>query len=252
MMSTTIGRVLKVCLGTWLALAAGCAPTGAVLQARSSVAGPVPIDAPPQASLVSPGSDDPEAVALSSSIRKVTVYSDRAQVTREATVKLTTGPTVYVFKQLPGWVDESSVRASSSGGRILDVRVTRSYLAQATERGYREAEDEARALENRMSALDDELKVLDAQAKQVEDIKAFSLDKLNKDVVAGNVGVNTYASVVEFISKTLRETAGSRRAVRFERDKLTPEIAAKKRRLDDLHGLTQLVGSPGTELEFAL
>ena len=64
-----------------------------------------------------------------------------------------------------------------------------------------------------MAALDDELKVLDAQAKQVEDIKAFSLEKLNKDVVVGNVGVPTYASVVEFVSRTLRETAKARRAV---------------------------------------
>ena len=120
------------------------------------------------------------------------------------------------------------------------MRVTRSYLAQATDHSYRQAETEARDLAGRMGALDDELKVLDAQTKQVEDIKAFSLDKLNKDVVAGNVGVSTYASVVDFISRTLRETAKGRRSVEVERQKLTPEIAASKRRLDDLRGMTQL------------
>jgi len=242
-MSTTRNttQMASVLVGAWLALAMGCAATPRVAAAPSPSPSAAAFDpSAPLASLVSPGPDDPQGEALASAIRKVTVYSDRALVTREALVKLTTAPTVYVFKQLPGWVDDSSVRASTSAGRIVDVRVTRSYLAEATQQSYRDAEAEARDLANRMGALDDELKVLDAQAKQVEDIKAFSLDKLNKDVVAGNVGVNTYASVVDFISRTLRETAKARRAVQQQREKLTPEIASSKRRFDDLRGLTQL------------
>ena len=94
--------------------------------------------------------------------------------------------------------------------------------------------------------------MLDAKNKQVEDIKTFSLDKLDKDVVAGEVGsgrhaavggrvgVATYAAVVEFIAKTLRETAKARRAVQAEREKLGPELKAAKKRLDELRGLTQL------------
>ena len=53
-------------------------------------------------------------------------------------------PKVYVFKQLPGWVDDSSVRVSASAGRILDVRVSRRYLARATEASYQKAEAESR------------------------------------------------------------------------------------------------------------
>ncbi|MET0793395.1 MAG: mucoidy inhibitor MuiA family protein, partial [Polyangiaceae bacterium] len=180
------------------------------------------------------------AVGLASEIRKVTVYSDRALVTREATTQPVNEPTVYVFKELPGWVDESSVRVAASGGRILDVRVSRSYLARSTERSRRRAEAELRELQSRLAALDDELKVLDTQAKQIEDIKAFSADKLDKDVITGNVGVTTYAAVVGFVSKSLRETAKGRRAVHSEREQLLPELEASKRRLDRLRGLTQL------------
>lgn len=85
------------------------------------------------ATLVDPGPDDPQAVGLSSAIRRVTVYSDRALVTREATARIKAEPTVHAFKHLPGWVDDASVRASTSAGRILDVRVSRSYLARATD-----------------------------------------------------------------------------------------------------------------------
>lgn len=247
MMSTTrtIGQTVWMCLGASLVMAMGCAPTLPTAATSSSAKGPhgaaAGIDPTvPQASLVSPDPDEVQSTALSSSIRKVTVYSDRALVAREATAKITTAPAVFAWKHLPGWVDDGSVRVSTSAGRILDVRVARSYLARATEQSVRKAEAEARELAERMAALDDEVKVLEAQAKQIEDIKVFSMEKLNKDVVVGNVGVPTYGSVVEFIGKTLRETAKGRRAVQAEREKLAPEIEASKRRLDDLRGLTQL------------
>ena len=60
-------------------------------------------------------------------------------MSREGTVKLTAAPTVSAIRHLPGWVDEGSVRAATTAGRILDVRVGRSYLARATEQSYRKA-----------------------------------------------------------------------------------------------------------------
>jgi uncharacterized protein (TIGR02231 family) len=199
--------------------------------------------------------DDPNEVPVSSAIRKVTVYSDRALLSRQGAVKITAAPTVYAFRHLPGWVDEGSVRAATSAGSIVDVRVVRGYLARATDPRVVRAEAEARVVAERLLALDDELKVLDAKAKQVEDIKAFSLDRLNKEVAAGaargavpgpaggsagTVGVDTYAGVVDFIAKELREIAKGRRAVQAEREKLAPEVLANGKRLEELRALTQL------------
>lgn len=199
--------------------------------------------------------DDPNEVPVSSVIRKVTVYSDRALLSRQGAVKLATTPTVYAFRQLPGWVDEGSVRAATSAGNIMDVRVVRGYLARATDPRFVRAEADARVVADRLLALDDEVKVLDAKAKQVEDIKAFSMDRLNKEVAAGaargpgqspaasgagTVGVETYAGVVDFIAKELREIAKARRAVQAEREKLAPEVLANTKRVDELRALTQL------------
>jgi uncharacterized protein (TIGR02231 family) len=247
-----IGPLLRWSMAAWLLMAPGCAPaatTSRPVSAATSAASASNASGP-RASVVSTG-DDPNAVPVSSAIRRVTVYSDRALVSRQGAVRLAPAPTVYAFRQLPGWVDEGSVRAATSAGRILDVRVVRGYLARATEPRFLEAEAAARELASRLLALDDELKVLDAQAKQVEDIKAFSLDKLNKDVVAGSpagagsatsgsVGVGTYAAVVDFIAKKLREIAKGRRATQQEREKLVPAVEASKKVLEELRGLTQL------------
>ena len=77
--------------------------------------------------------EDPADKGVLSRITKVTVYSDRALVTREAQVALTAEPTVFRFRKLPGWVDEGSVRATSSAGKIVDacsrgLRITQSGL----------------------------------------------------------------------------------------------------------------------------
>lgn len=241
-------RLRLLLLGCWVATA-GCAPNLALPRAGSPSAASEASSVPQTSPLPAP--DDPSTVSVASSIRKVTVYSDRALVSRNARVKLSTGPTVFAFKHLPGWVDEASVRAAASGGKILDVRVVRTYLARSTEQSYVAAEASRRELSGRLAALEDEATVLDAQAKQVEDIKAFSIERLNLDTdsgghggrpasVSGSVGVDTYAAVVEFIGKKLRDVARARRAVQAERERLEPAAEAAKKRLDDLRGLTKL------------
>ncbi len=145
-----IGHFQGIGFGACLMVAIGCAPTATTARPAASGgtgAGELGV---PQASVVS-AVDDPNAVAVTSAIRKVTVYSDRALVSRQGAVKLTAAPTVYAFRQLPGWVDEGSVRAATSAGRILDVRVVRGYLAHATESRIVKAEADARVLNSRLA-----------------------------------------------------------------------------------------------------
>ncbi len=189
------------------------------------------------------GEDEAPANVVSSRISKVTVYSDRARVTRTADVGLRSSATVFTFKKLPGWVDEGSVRVAlvpAAAGRIVDVRVKRDYLARTTDAEFAKAEADVLTFAAEMAALNDELKVLDAQSKQIAAIRAFSLEKISKDTVMGNVGVEGYSKVVAFVSRSLRETAKARRAVMTRRAELTPELLARKRKLAELKKLTQL------------
>jgi uncharacterized protein (TIGR02231 family) len=181
-----------------------------------------------------------QSQALVSRVTRVTVYSDRARLTRQATAAVTIEPTVFAFRSLPGWVDDGSVQIATSAGRIVDVRVDRSFLSTATDASWRRLEDQHRALADKLAAVRDELTILDAQKAQIEAIKVFSLDKFTKDTVIGNVTVQTYGDVVKFISDSLRSTADARRAAQARLDALTPEFEASLRRLDDAKGLMKL------------
>jgi len=123
-----------------------------------------------------------EPVAVPSAIKDVTIYSDRARVSRSAKVSLKAGTTVCAFQKLPGWIDEQSIRialASAGGGRITDVQARREYLARAGDEELRKAETAVREIADRLAALDDEAKVLDAQGTQVEATRVFSLENLS-------------------------------------------------------------------------
>ncbi|MCX4241978.1 mucoidy inhibitor MuiA family protein [Paraliomyxa miuraensis] len=227
-------------LTTVLGLALGCAHSAASGPPQppegSTPAGPTFADVPD-------AMDAPTgtpAHALSSRVTAVTVYSDRAQITRSATTSVSTESKVFAFEGLPGWVDDASVRVSASAGRIVDVRVDRSFLAKSEDPSHRKAEAHHKQLSYRMVALQDELAVLDAQARQIESIKAFSLEKISEDTIIGDVRVENYGDMMTFISDALRSTAKARRAVQRRIDELTPAYEASERTLADMASLEQL------------
>ncbi|MBL4684286.1 MAG: mucoidy inhibitor MuiA family protein [Nannocystaceae bacterium] len=171
---------------------------------------------------------------------KVTVYSDRARVTRQASTEISNESAVFAFRGLPGWVDDASVRVSASEGRIVDVRVDRSFLAKSEDAAQRTAEAQHKELTQHLAALGDELAVLEAQKNQIEAIKAFSLEKIGKDTTIGDVSVESYSDVLTFISDALRSTAKARRAVQRKIGEVTPEFQASERTLAELASLLQL------------
>lgn len=227
--------LLLLCL---LALAPACAARPAASARAPAEADPPPVFA--LAASVADGPEDPADRGVASRIARVTVYSDRALVSREATVALTTGPTVYRFKRLPGWVDEGSVRAATSAGKIVDVSVERRFLARSTDEGFRKAELRHKELLRKLQALSDELAILDAQQKHVESIKVFSLEKLADDGVKRDIKVDSYGEVIDFVAGTLRKTAAARRDVEAARELLAPDVEASARNLDELGRLTKL------------
>ncbi len=183
---------------------------------------------------------DADTIDLPSHVTRVTVYSDRARVTRTAVADVTDAPQVFAFRRLPGWVDDGSVRVAASAGRIVDVRVERDYLARSTDPDYLAAEEELRNLQEQMTAINDEMAVLDAQKLQIESIKAFSTEKIKQDTTIGNVTVDNYRDVMAFISDALRQTADARRKAQRDQEKLAPDVTAAERRMEDMRNLLSL------------
>lgn len=223
-----------------LSTAVGCTPATANTLPNTAA---TPSATPAVFTLAAKVADKPEDPAdkgVASRITKVTVYSDRALVTREAPVAMTAGPMVFRFTKLPGWVDEGSVRAATSSGKIVDVTVERRFLARSTDEGFRKVELDHKKLLQRMQALEDELGILNSQRAHVESIRIFNTEKLSKDAVMHDIKVDTYGQVVDFVTDTLRKTATAKRNATFELQQLAPEVEASTKNLEELARLTKL------------
>ncbi len=238
-MKTVLDPKLAVTL-LILSTAVGCTPATANTLPNTAA---TPSATPAVFTLAAKVADKPEDPAdkgVASRITKVTVYSDRALVTREAPVAMTAGPMVFRFTKLPGWVDEGSVRAATSSGKIVDVTVERRFLARSTDEGFRKVELDHKKLLQRMQALEDELGILNSQRAHVESIRIFNTEKLSKDAVMHDIKVDTYGQVVDFVTDTLRKTATAKRNATFELQQLAPEVDASSKNLEELARLTKL------------
>jgi len=180
--------------------------------------------------------DEPKA--LKSAITEVTVYADRARVTRTASVQLTADTARYAFHKLPAWIDEGSVRvniwAPEGDGELLDVQVLKTFLARPDDEEVSKAQREVQDLADQIAALDDERAVLEAQARQLDAIRVFSLEKLPKDAATREVKIEEYEGVVKFIGRALTENARAKRELARKRRDLQPELDARQRRLSEL------------------
>lgn len=97
------------------------------------------------------------ALTADQHIKAVTVYPDRALVTRGGTVQLEAGVQTVVFDNLPLNLEEDSVRAKAQGKlKILGVEVRRDYKEVAVSAGTKQLQDDVTKLDDQIRALTDE------------------------------------------------------------------------------------------------
>ncbi|MCP5048419.1 MAG: DUF4140 domain-containing protein, partial [bacterium] len=103
----------------------------------------------------------PVKVDIPSSIRAVTVFSDRAMVTREMKTDVTEGRYILKFSNLPMTINERSVQVTGKGtaaATLLDVQLKREFLTR--EHGGHGANVAKAPLEERKKQIDTELDIL--------------------------------------------------------------------------------------------
>jgi len=185
----------------------------------------------------------PPPPTIATKITAVTVYADRAQVTRSGSVDLQSDGGRVMITKLPGWVDEESVRVTitpSSAGKIRDVSVERTFLAQASSDEVRAADLAVRDIQDQLGALADEQSVLSAEITQLEALRAFSSDKLPQDMATRDVKVKSFEETVDFVSARLRKARAALRDIAKKRRDLEPQLAARGKEQQELNTRSQL------------
>jgi len=184
-----------------------------------------------------------EPKAVTTKITEVTIYADRAQVTRAGGLDLSATSERVVVGGLPGWIDEESVRATLSPpgvGRILDVVVERSFLVEATDEAVRKADAAVNETADGLAAIGDEEAVVRAEIAQLEAVRAFAMDKLPRDMATRDIKVVTFSDTVNYVTDTLRRDRKQLRDLALRRRELEPQLTARTQARDELSARAQL------------
>ncbi len=125
------------------------------------------------------------AISPTSTITAVTVYTDRAVVTRMAVVDVNAaGPTDIVFERLPAALLTDSLQVASSGTvpvTILDVSAQNVVAAHATDERVQALQDEIQAIQTKRNALADQGAVLKDQGAALDRIEIAGTPNPTRD-----------------------------------------------------------------------
>ena len=171
--------------------------------------------------------------AVESSIVAVTVYTDRALVTRRAEFVLPAGESTLVFSGLPSSTDPSSVQVKGAGAFSLrDVRVASRQLARDVSAQLKALEDEKRAVEDRLYAVNDRIKEAEAERQFLADMakrltgNAGDSETLPLDTAAWARMLDFYRTRNEAVNERIRTARREAQATQAELDRVNREIKA--------------------------
>jgi uncharacterized protein (TIGR02231 family) len=176
-------------------------------------------------------------VTADSAIRAVTVYTDRAVVTRTATLDLAAGTHEIVFDKLPAALAEQSLTVSGRGtaqATILDVAARVAHVDFTPNERVKQLEDQLRALAKERRGLDDRAKLLELQRKGIDQTETALLSPAAKDVHRPSVSEITAA--LAFVTEQRAKITAEIAAIDELREALQLRIAAVERQLNELRG----------------
>ena len=178
-------------------------------------------------------------VPAKSAIAAVTVYLDRAVVTRSAALYLTaTGVTEVTFEKLPANLLDQSLQVFGRGAAqvmILDVAARATYVDFTPNERVKALEDELRALAKQRRVLDDRTAVLKSQEATLARLEAAATAAPTKDS-APRLSIEESAKLLTFLEEQRSKLATERESLDTQIEDLAAKIEAAQRQLNELRG----------------
>ena len=179
---------------------------------------------------------------VDSSVTAVTVYLDRAVVTRTATVGVAAGEQELVFNRLPDGLVDDSLHVAGSGSAqatILDVATTVDWPDKVPDERVRAVQDELKAEQKQLRVLTDRGAALEKERALVTRMAdAASLPgPTGKDgTTPARMAPAEMQQLLEYYRTSLDKLAQEGQELDAEKDPLNEKIAATKAKLGELNG----------------
>ncbi len=167
---------------------------------------------------------------LSSVITSVTVFTDRAAVTRMASAELEAGEHTLIFDDLPTSIEPNSLQVAGIGNAVLgNVKFQIAYEDVPAE-DTKALLDEKQDLEDQRQDIDDAIDRLEKEKKLLDSIgtkittPTEESDKTELDADKWLKVLDFYSQKLEKLNKEIRQTERSRRTLNDQINKLNWQL----------------------------
>jgi uncharacterized protein (TIGR02231 family) len=170
-----------------------------------------------------------EQIPAESKITDVTVYADRAQVTRAAEVSLVPGENRIRLAELPASLVDDSVRAAGKASgpvTIQDVEVRTVLREQTADATAKELETRVLRLRDEIAALDGRQRVLDQQRNLLVQIQIKSSVEVSRDIQVNKFDVAQLKDLPALLAGEFAKIEEQSQKIALDRRELQPRLAA--------------------------
>jgi uncharacterized protein (TIGR02231 family) len=172
---------------------------------------------------------------VDSRITAVTVYSDRAIVTRTSSSDLAAGEHTLAFENLPTALMDQSLQASGrgvAGATILDVTAKNVFVEATANERVKDLEDQLKNLQKQRRVLEDRLKILEEQREFVQRMLQASTTPAGN--AAARPTMDEWQRLFTYADESLGKIAAERQSIDTQREELQAKEAVFTRQLGEL------------------
>lgn len=178
---------------------------------------------------------------LDTKITAVTVYPDRARVTRTGRLELEPGAHSVPIVHLPRALEESSVRAAGKGNaRLTGVQLKRQVDEQAQQGPAKDAQDQWQALLDQDKILADEQDAWTQRLAVVKNIGEQGGENFARSVARGKLALTDLTDALDYLSQSHEAATLILRDLIIRRRELVKQIQAAKQEADKLQNAAAL------------
>lgn len=180
-----------------------------------------------------------ERLTVPAKITAVTVYRDRAQVHRTATVVLKPGSHLVAIEGLPVLLQDDSVRVEakgSAGALITGIEVKRAFLPQTADKRVKEIDAEIRLAERKLSQFDAKKAGLTAQKGFIDSIKVAWGERISQQLAIGKPTAAELNEAMGFVGNNTVKVEDQQREIEFEKQAIREQLDALRRKRQEALG----------------
>jgi uncharacterized protein (TIGR02231 family) len=174
---------------------------------------------------------------IETQITAVTVYTDRALVTRQGKISLTGTESALIVANLPTTLDPESVRVSGKGSvsvRLQGVTIDRQYTTEPVAERIAELTTQIERLGADKRRLQSQIDTLKLQSNFVQGLREKTQESFSKSLARQQIGLEDTQNFLDFIGTKTTEYAFAGEDLRQQQQQIDEQLQSLRLQLEEV------------------